>query len=145
MWTNFLSSPSIHAFFSPESLEVHSPFTWVGQTQYKLQLKPRQVLCLSLQACFLQAGVYNLNTLRVFAKPAEQDTMCETSQQTANPALIIISNAWMERHSLLTGGPGFWGYSFWDTTEQSPPAMRLHTTKLVLLDWLILDSNTDVL
>ncbi|XP_044054925.1 trafficking protein particle complex subunit 8 isoform X2 [Siniperca chuatsi] len=76
-----------------ESLEVHSLFTWVGQTQYKLQLKPQEVLCLTLRACFLQAGVYNLNTPRVFAKPAEQGTMCETSQQTASPALIIINNA----------------------------------------------------
>lgn len=78
---------------SPESLEVHSSFTWVGQTQYKLQLKPQEVLCLTLRACFLQAGVYNLNTPRVFAKPAEQGAMCETSQQAASPALIIISNA----------------------------------------------------
>eukprot|EP00064_Thunnus_orientalis_P001081 superscaffoldBa00000067_g1082 len=78
---------------SPESLEVHSSFTWVGQTQYKLQLKPQEVLCLTLRACFLQAGVYNLNTPRVFAKPTEQDAMCETSQQTASPALIIINNA----------------------------------------------------
>ncbi|KAK9519979.1 hypothetical protein VZT92_022668 [Zoarces viviparus] len=78
---------------SPGSLEVHSSFTWVGQTQYKLQLKPQEVLCLTLRACFLQAGVYNLNTPRVFAKPAEQGAMCETSQQAASPALIIISNA----------------------------------------------------
>ncbi|XP_075935366.1 trafficking protein particle complex subunit 8 isoform X1 [Anarhichas minor] len=78
---------------SPESLEVHSSFTWVGQTQYKLQLKPQEVLCLTLRACFLQAGVYNLNTPRVFAKPAEQGAMCETSQQAASPALIIISSA----------------------------------------------------
>ncbi|XP_068563858.1 trafficking protein particle complex subunit 8 isoform X2 [Cebidichthys violaceus] len=78
---------------SPESLEVHSSFTWVGQTQYKLQLKPQEVLCLTLRACFLQAGVYNLNTPRVFAKPAEQGAMCETSQQAASPALIIINNA----------------------------------------------------
>ncbi|XP_031694645.1 trafficking protein particle complex subunit 8-like isoform X1 [Anarrhichthys ocellatus] len=78
---------------SPESLEVHSSFTWVGQTQYKLQLKPQEVLCLTLRACFLQAGVYNLNTPRVFAKPAEQGAICETSQQAASPALIIISSA----------------------------------------------------
>ncbi|XP_067454174.1 trafficking protein particle complex subunit 8 isoform X1 [Thunnus thynnus] len=82
-----------HKSTSPESLEVHSSFTWVGQTQYKLQLKPQEVLCLTLRACFLQAGVYNLNTPRVFAKPTEQDAMCETSQQTASPALIIINNA----------------------------------------------------
>ncbi|KAM7410650.1 hypothetical protein PAMA_001877 [Pampus argenteus] len=82
-----------HKSTSPESLEVHSSFTWVGQTQYKLQLKGQEVLCLTLRACFLQAGVYNLNTLRVFAKPVEQDAMCETSQQTASPALIIINNA----------------------------------------------------
>uniref|UniRef100_A0A4W6CYI7 Trafficking protein particle complex subunit 8 n=1 Tax=Lates calcarifer TaxID=8187 RepID=A0A4W6CYI7_LATCA len=71
-----------HKSTSPESLEVHNSFTWVGQTQYKLQLKPQEVLCLTLRACFLQAGVYNLNTPRVF-----------TSQQTASPALIIINNA----------------------------------------------------
>uniref|UniRef100_A0A3Q0QRI6 Trafficking protein particle complex subunit 8 n=1 Tax=Amphilophus citrinellus TaxID=61819 RepID=A0A3Q0QRI6_AMPCI len=82
-----------HKSASPESLEVHSSFAWVGQTQYKLQLKPKEVLCLTLQACFLQAGVYNLSTPQVFAKPAEQSTMCETSQQTASPALIIINNA----------------------------------------------------
>lgn len=101
----FLSSPFIHTIFSPESLEVHSLFTWVGQTQYKLQLKPQEVLCLTLRACFLQAGVYNLNTPRVFAKPSEQGAMCETSQQTASPALIIIINVWVE-HGLFTGGPG---------------------------------------
>lgn len=83
----------VHVIFSPETLEVHNSFTWVGQTQYKLQLKPQEVLCLTLQACFLQAGVYNLNTPRVFAKPAEQGAMCETSQQTASPALIFINNA----------------------------------------------------
>lgn len=82
-----------HKSTSPESLEVHSSFAWVGQSQYKLQLKPKEVLCLTLQACFLQAGVYNLNTPRVFAKPSEQSTMCETSQQTATPALIVISDA----------------------------------------------------
>ncbi|KAM9849168.1 trafficking protein particle complex subunit 8 isoform 2-T2 [Aulostomus maculatus] len=77
----------------PEVVEVHSSFTWVGQSRYKLQLKPEQVTCLTLRACFLQAGVYNLNTPRVFAKPAEQDAMSETSQQAASPALIIIKNA----------------------------------------------------
>ncbi|XP_070816487.1 trafficking protein particle complex subunit 8 [Chaetodon trifascialis] len=82
-----------HKSTSPESLEVHSSFTWVGQTQYKLQLKPQEVLCLTLRACFLQAGVYNLNTPRVFATPAEKGGMCGTSQQTASPALIIINNA----------------------------------------------------
>uniref|UniRef100_A0AAQ5YCS0 Trafficking protein particle complex 8 n=1 Tax=Amphiprion ocellaris TaxID=80972 RepID=A0AAQ5YCS0_AMPOC len=81
-----------HKSSSPESLEVHSSFAWVGQTQYKLQLKPQEVLGLSLQACFLRAGVYNLNTPQVFAKPSEQSAMCETSQQTASPALIIINN-----------------------------------------------------
>ncbi|TNN77946.1 Trafficking protein particle complex subunit 8 [Liparis tanakae] len=85
-----------HKSSSPESLEVHSSFTWVGQTQYKLQLKPQEVLCLTLRACFLQAGVYNLNTPRVFAKLAEQGAMCETSQQAASPALIIINSAQVE-------------------------------------------------
>uniref|UniRef100_A0A7N6B0E5 Trafficking protein particle complex 8 n=1 Tax=Anabas testudineus TaxID=64144 RepID=A0A7N6B0E5_ANATE len=82
-----------HKSTSPESLDVHSSFSWVGQTQYKLQLKPQEELCLTLRACFLKAGVYNLNTLRIFAKPIEQGTMCETSHQTASPALIIINNA----------------------------------------------------
>ncbi|XP_068175680.1 trafficking protein particle complex subunit 8 isoform X2 [Antennarius striatus] len=76
-----------------ESVEVHSSFCWVGQTQYKLQLSPREVLGLTLQACFLQAGVYNLNTPRIYAKPVEQDAMCETSQQMASPAFIIIINS----------------------------------------------------
>uniref|UniRef100_A0A3Q2PLD4 Trafficking protein particle complex subunit 8 n=1 Tax=Fundulus heteroclitus TaxID=8078 RepID=A0A3Q2PLD4_FUNHE len=82
-----------HKSTSSESLEVHSSFAWVGQTQYKLQLGRREVVSLTLQACFFRAGVYNLNTPRVFAKPAEQSTMCEASQQTACPALIIINNA----------------------------------------------------
>ncbi|CAJ1060133.1 trafficking protein particle complex subunit 8 [Xyrichtys novacula] len=82
-----------HKSGSPESLDVHSSFTWVGQTQYKLELKSQEVLCLTLRACFLQAGVYNLNTPRVFAKLAQLGAMTETSQQTASPALIIINNA----------------------------------------------------
>ncbi|KAM4629221.1 trafficking protein particle complex subunit 8 isoform 2-T2 [Polymixia lowei] len=82
-----------HKSTSPESLEVHSSFTWLGQTQYKLQLKAQEVMCLALRACFLHTGVYNLSTLRVFAKPADQGTMCETSQQLASPALIIINSA----------------------------------------------------
>uniref|UniRef100_A0A3Q3WQF8 Uncharacterized protein n=1 Tax=Mola mola TaxID=94237 RepID=A0A3Q3WQF8_MOLML len=82
-----------HKSTSPESAEVHSLFTWVGQSQYKRQLKPQEVLCLTLQACFLQAGVYNLNTPKIFAKPSEQGAMCETSQQASTPALIIINNA----------------------------------------------------
>lgn len=67
-------------------------FTWVGQSQFKLQLEPEQVLCLSLQACFLQAGVYNLNTARVFAQPSEQAAMSVKNQQMVTPALIIIIN-----------------------------------------------------
>ncbi|XP_027035371.2 trafficking protein particle complex subunit 8 isoform X1 [Tachysurus fulvidraco] len=77
---------------SPESLEVHGAFTWLGQTQYKLQLRPQEVHQLSLKACFFQAGVYNLGTARVFAKLAQTGTMCETSQQSAMPALIIINS-----------------------------------------------------
>jgi len=98
-----LSLSLSHAAFSPESLEVHSSFTWVGQTQYKLQLKPQEVLCLTLRACFLQAGVYNLNTPRVFAKLAEQGAMCETSQQAASPALIIINSARVEPQGGVLG------------------------------------------
>lgn len=70
-----------------------SSFTWVGQSQYRLQLEPEQASSLSLRACFLQAGVYNLNTPRVFARPAEQAALSETSQQTATPALIVITSA----------------------------------------------------
>lgn len=77
---------------SSESLEVHTSFAWVGQTQYKLQLGCREVANLTLQACFFRAGVYNLNTPLVFAKPAEHSLLCESSQQTASPALIIINN-----------------------------------------------------
>uniref|UniRef100_A0AAR2INL4 Trafficking protein particle complex 8 n=1 Tax=Pygocentrus nattereri TaxID=42514 RepID=A0AAR2INL4_PYGNA len=81
-----------HKTTSPESLEVHGSFTWLGQTQYKLQLRPQEVHGLSLKACFFQAGVYNLGTPRVFAKLAQSGTMCETSQQSAMPALIIINS-----------------------------------------------------
>lgn len=78
---------------SPEGVGLHSVFSWVGQTFYKLQLKPQDALCVRLQACFFQAGVYNLNTPQVFAKPSDQGAEFETSQQAASPALIIISNA----------------------------------------------------
>ncbi|XP_054880101.1 trafficking protein particle complex subunit 8 isoform X2 [Poeciliopsis prolifica] len=78
---------------SSESLEVHTSFAWVGQTQYKLQLGCQEMVRLTLQACFFRAGVYNLNTPLVFAKPAEHTTLCESSQQTTTPALIIINNA----------------------------------------------------
>ncbi|KAF7646234.1 hypothetical protein LDENG_00191260, partial [Lucifuga dentata] len=82
-----------HKSTSSESVELHSAFTWVGQSQYKLQLQAQEVLRLTLRACFLQAGVYNLNTPRVFARVAEQAAVCESSQQTASPALIIITDA----------------------------------------------------
>uniref|UniRef100_A0A8C8EVA7 Trafficking protein particle complex 8 n=1 Tax=Oncorhynchus tshawytscha TaxID=74940 RepID=A0A8C8EVA7_ONCTS len=81
-----------HKTTSPESLEVHGSFTWLGQTQYKLQLRAQEVMRLPLRAGFLHAGVYNLGTPRVFAKLADQGAMCETSQQTATPALIIINS-----------------------------------------------------
>ncbi|XP_028258909.1 trafficking protein particle complex subunit 8 [Parambassis ranga] len=81
-----------HKNTSPDSVEVHTSFAWVGQSQYKLKLKPQEVHCLPLRACFLQAGVYNLNTLRIFAKLAENSAVCEASQQSASPALIIINN-----------------------------------------------------
>ncbi|XP_043984891.1 trafficking protein particle complex subunit 8 [Gambusia affinis] len=82
-----------HKSSSSESVEVHTSFAWVGQTQYKLQLGCQEMVRLTLQACFFRAGVYNLNTPLVFAKPAEHSTLCESSQQTASPALIIINNA----------------------------------------------------
>uniref|UniRef100_A0A8C7SQI2 Trafficking protein particle complex 8 n=1 Tax=Oncorhynchus mykiss TaxID=8022 RepID=A0A8C7SQI2_ONCMY len=82
-----------HKATSPESLEVHGSFTWLGQTQFKMQLGAQEVMRVQLRACFLHAGVYNLGTPRVFAKLADQGAMCETSQQTATPALIIIINS----------------------------------------------------
>uniref|UniRef100_A0A8C8K811 Trafficking protein particle complex 8 n=1 Tax=Oncorhynchus tshawytscha TaxID=74940 RepID=A0A8C8K811_ONCTS len=82
-----------HKTTSPESLEVHGSFTWLGQTQFKMQLGAQEVMRVQLRACFLHAGVYNLGTPRVFAKLADQGAMCETSQQTATPALIIIINS----------------------------------------------------
>lgn len=81
-------------FFSPEALEIHGSFTWLGQTQYKLQLKSQEVYSLQLKACFVHTGVYNLGTPRVFAKLADQVTLFETSQQNSMPALIIINNIW---------------------------------------------------
>uniref|UniRef100_A0A8C2A3Y8 Trafficking protein particle complex 8 n=1 Tax=Cyprinus carpio TaxID=7962 RepID=A0A8C2A3Y8_CYPCA len=81
-----------HKTTSPESLEVHGSFSWLGQTQYKLQLQAQEVYRLFLKACFFQAGVYNLGTPRVFAKLAQTSAMCETSQQSAMPALIIVNS-----------------------------------------------------
>ncbi|XP_061894359.1 trafficking protein particle complex subunit 8 isoform X2 [Entelurus aequoreus] len=84
-----------HKTISSEASEVHSAFTWVGQSRYTLQLSPRQVTRLTLRACFVQPGVYNLNTPRVLANLAEQGAS-ETSQQSRaaeqSPALIIINN-----------------------------------------------------
>jgi len=88
---------------SPDSLEVHGSFTWLGQTQYRRRLRPQEVTRLPLRACFLHAGVYNLSTPRVFAKftaPAKEGekvvgdggVSVETSQQAASPALIIITS-----------------------------------------------------
>ncbi|XP_074843341.1 trafficking protein particle complex subunit 8 isoform X6 [Carettochelys insculpta] len=81
-----------HKTTSPEALEIHGSFTWLGQTQYKLQLKSQEVHSLQLKACFVRTGVYNLGTPRVFAKLADQVTLFETSQQNSMPALIIINN-----------------------------------------------------
>ncbi|KAG7488409.1 hypothetical protein MATL_G00034240 [Megalops atlanticus] len=81
-----------HKATSPETLEVHGSFTWLGQTQYKLQLKAQEIHKLQLTACFIHAGVYNLGTPRVFAKLSDQGSMCETSQQNSMPALIIINS-----------------------------------------------------
>lgn len=80
--------------FSPEALEIHGSFTWLGQTQYKLQLKSQEIHSLQLKACFVHTGVYNLGTPRVFAKLSDQVTVFETSQQNSMPALIIINNVW---------------------------------------------------
>uniref|UniRef100_A0A8C2YA37 Trafficking protein particle complex subunit 8 n=1 Tax=Coturnix japonica TaxID=93934 RepID=A0A8C2YA37_COTJA len=81
-----------HKTTSPEALEIHGSFTWLGQTQYKLQLKSQEVYSLQLKACFVHTGVYNLGTPRVFAKLVDQVTLFETSQQNSMPALIIINN-----------------------------------------------------
>lgn len=81
-----------HKTTSPEALEIHGSFTWLGQTQYKLKLKGQEVHSLQLKACFVHTGVYNLGTPRVFAKLSDQFTMFETIQQNSMPALIIISN-----------------------------------------------------
>ncbi|XP_067834095.1 trafficking protein particle complex subunit 8 isoform X1 [Heptranchias perlo] len=81
-----------HKATSPEMLEVHGSFTWLGQTQYKIQLKGLEVHTVSLKACFVHAGVYNLGSPRIFAKLADQNVQCETSQQNSTPALIIINN-----------------------------------------------------
>ncbi|MBZ3872090.1 Trafficking protein particle complex subunit 8 [Sciurus carolinensis] len=81
-----------HKTTSPEALEIHGSFTWLGQTQYKLQLKSQEIHSLQLKACFVHTGVYNLGTPRVFAKLSDQVTVFETSQQNSMPALIIINN-----------------------------------------------------
>ncbi|XP_066208727.1 trafficking protein particle complex subunit 8 isoform X3 [Saccopteryx leptura] len=81
-----------HKTTSPESLEIHGSFTWLGQTQYKLRLKGEEIHSLQLKACFVHTGVYNLGTPRVFAKLSDQLTVVETSQQNSMPALIIINN-----------------------------------------------------
>ncbi|XP_069778658.1 trafficking protein particle complex subunit 8 isoform X2 [Narcine bancroftii] len=81
-----------HKSTSPEMLEVHGSFSWLGQTQYKIHLKGQEVHTVPLKACFVHAGVYNLSTPRVFAKLADQSVQCETSQQNSTPALIIINN-----------------------------------------------------
>ncbi|XP_061094723.1 trafficking protein particle complex subunit 8 isoform X1 [Conger conger] len=81
-----------HKATSPETLEVHGSFTWLGQTQYKLRLQAQEIHKIRLTACFIHAGVYNLGTPRVFAKLSDQGSMCETSQQNSMPALIIINS-----------------------------------------------------
>uniref|UniRef100_A0A5F9DKT2 Trafficking protein particle complex subunit 8 n=1 Tax=Oryctolagus cuniculus TaxID=9986 RepID=A0A5F9DKT2_RABIT len=81
-----------HKTTSPEALEIHGSFTWLGQTQYKLQLKGQEIHSLQLKACFVHTGVYNLGTPRIFAKLSDQVTVFETSQQNSMPALIIINN-----------------------------------------------------
>ncbi|XP_057359959.1 trafficking protein particle complex subunit 8 isoform X2 [Manis pentadactyla] len=81
-----------HKTTSPEALEIHGSFTWLGQTQYKLQLKSQEIHSLQLKACFVHTGVYNLGTPRVFAKLSDQFSVFETSQQNSMPALIIIND-----------------------------------------------------
>ncbi|KAM9307992.1 trafficking protein particle complex subunit 8 [Gastrophryne carolinensis] len=81
-----------HKTTGPEALEIHGSFTWLGQTQYKLQLKSHEVFSVLLKACFVHSGIYNLGTPRVFAKLANQVTLFETNQQSSMPALIVINN-----------------------------------------------------
>lgn len=83
-------------FSSSELLDNHGAFTWLGQTQYKLQLKNQEASSLQLKACFIHTGVYNLGTPRVFAKLSGQVTLFETSQQNSMPALIIINNVGLD-------------------------------------------------
>ncbi|XP_053570976.1 trafficking protein particle complex subunit 8 isoform X2 [Bombina bombina] len=81
-----------HKATSPEALDVHGSFTWLGQTQYKLQLKSHEIFSLQLKACFVHTGIYNLGTPRVFAKLANQVTLYEANQQSSMPALIVINS-----------------------------------------------------
>ncbi|XP_004579627.2 trafficking protein particle complex subunit 8 isoform X2 [Ochotona princeps] len=81
-----------HKTASSETVEIHGSFTWLGQTQYKFQLKGQEMHSLQLKACFVHTGVYNLGTPRVFAKLSDQVTMFETSQQNSMPALIVINS-----------------------------------------------------
>ncbi|KAG8442103.1 hypothetical protein GDO86_011049 [Hymenochirus boettgeri] len=81
-----------HKTTSPEALEIHGSFSWLGQTQYKLQLRSHQVFSLQLKACFVHTGIYNLGTPRVFAKLANQVTLYEANQQSSMPALIVIND-----------------------------------------------------
>uniref|UniRef100_A0A8C3H1J1 Trafficking protein particle complex subunit 8 n=1 Tax=Corvus moneduloides TaxID=1196302 RepID=A0A8C3H1J1_CORMO len=46
-----------HKPTSSEALEIHGSFTWLGQTQYKLQLKGQEVYSLQLKACFVHTAV----------------------------------------------------------------------------------------
>ncbi|KAL0613451.1 Trafficking protein particle complex subunit 8, partial [Plecturocebus cupreus] len=87
-----LPASASQSFGITEALEIHGSFTWLGQTQYKLQLKSQEIHSLQLKACFVHTGVYNLGTPRVFAKLSDQVTVFETSQQNSMPALIIINN-----------------------------------------------------
>ncbi|KAH0500280.1 Trafficking protein particle complex subunit 8 [Microtus ochrogaster] len=62
-----------HKTTSPEALDTHGSFTWLGQTQYKLQLRSEESRSMQLKACFVHTGVYNLGTPRVFAKLSDQN------------------------------------------------------------------------
>lgn len=110
-----------HKTTSPEALEIHGSFTWLGQTQYKLQLKSQEIHSLQLKACFVHTGVYNLGTPRVFAKLSDQVTVFETSQQNSMPALIIINNVWQRAHLYWNPQESVWSYwmgfnsSIWNT------------------------------
>ncbi|CAN9500793.1 unnamed protein product [Ophioblennius macclurei] len=77
---------------SSECPDAHSCFSWVGKSRMVLRLQPREVRSVGLRACFLRAGVYNLNTPRVSAWTSGSAGNAG-QQAAAGPALIVIGCA----------------------------------------------------